>query len=118
MEHLCPSSCYLQHDIFFYVTVLAFIALILLCNICVFTLVLIQIRRMKVRKPSENSHVSLRDLRTAVSLTILLGLTWIIALFCFGPQRVILIYPFTISNSLQGKVCLAKRLDFHRQLFI
>lgn len=88
-------------------TVVAFIALILLCNMCVFILVLIQIRRMKVNKPSENSRVSLRDLRTVASLTVLLGLTWIMAFFSFGPHRVILIYLFTICNSLQGKGRLA-----------
>lgn len=88
-------------------TVVAFIALILLCNICVFILVLIQIRRMKVNKPSEDSRVSLRDLRAAASLTVLLGLTWITAFFSFGPQRVLLIYPFAICNSLQGTARLA-----------
>lgn len=62
---------------------------------------------MKVNKPSENSRVSLRDLRTVASLTVLLGLTWIMGFFSFGPRRVILIYPFTICNSLQGRVCLA-----------
>lgn len=107
MEHLCPPSCWLQHNTFFYVTVVAFIALILLCNICVFILVLIQIRRMKVNKPSEDSRVSLRDLRAVASLTVLLGLTWITAFFSFGPRRVVLIYPFTICNSLQGTACLA-----------
>lgn len=88
-------------------TVVAFIALILLCNICVFILVLVQIRRMKVNKPAENSRVLLRDLRTVASLTVLLGLTWIMGFFSFGPHRVILIYPFTICSSLQGKLCVA-----------
>ncbi|CAG09829.1 unnamed protein product, partial [Tetraodon nigroviridis] len=99
---ISQQFCWVQHSIFFYVTVVAFVALILLCNICVFILVLIQIRKMKVNKPSENSRVSLRDLRTVASLTVLLGLTWIMGFFSFGPRRVILIYPFTICNSLQG----------------
>lgn len=104
---MCLSSCWLQHNTFFYVTVVAVIALILLGNICVFILVLLQIRRMKANKPAESSSVSLRDVRTAASLTVLLGLTWIIGFFSLGPHRVILIYPFTICNSLQGKVRLA-----------
>lgn len=103
-EHLCSPSCWLQHDTFFYVTVVAFIALILLGNISVFILVLIQIRRMKANKPVENRRVSPRDVRTAASLTVLLGLTWMTGFFSLGPHRVVLIYLFTICNSLQGKV--------------
>lgn len=88
-------------------TVVAFIVLVLLCNICVFVVVLVQIRRMKANKPSENGRMTLRDLRTAASLTVLLGLTWTTGFFSFGPGRVVLIYLFTIFNSLQGEVFLA-----------
>lgn len=93
----------MQLDAFFYVTVVAFIVLVLLCNICVFVVVLIQIRKMKANKPSGNGRMSLRDLRTVASLTVLLGLTWITGFFSFGPGRVVLIYLFTIFNSLQGE---------------
>uniref|UniRef100_A0A3B5K4V5 G-protein coupled receptors family 2 profile 2 domain-containing protein n=1 Tax=Takifugu rubripes TaxID=31033 RepID=A0A3B5K4V5_TAKRU len=64
----------MQLDVFFYVTVVS----------------------------SENGRMSLRDLRTVASLTVLLGLTWITGFFSFGPGRVVLIYLFTIFNSLQG----------------
>lgn len=101
--HLHPSSCWLQLDVFFYVTVVAFIVLVLLCNTCVFIVVLVQIRGMKANKSSENGRMSLRDLRTVASLTVLLGLTWITGFFSFGPGRVVLIYLFTIFNSLQGE---------------
>ncbi|XP_056898420.1 adhesion G-protein coupled receptor G6 isoform X3 [Takifugu flavidus] len=99
---LTEQFCWLQLDVFFYVTVVAFIVLVLLCNICVFIVVLVQIRRMKANKSSENGRMSLRDLRTVASLTVLLGLTWITGFFSFGPGRVVLIYLFTIFNSLQG----------------
>lgn len=88
-------------------TVVAFIVLVLLCNLCVFVVVLVQIRRTKANKASENGLMTLRDLRTVASLTVLLGLTWTTGFFSFGPGRVVLIYLFTIFNSLQGEVFLA-----------
>ncbi|KAM7417411.1 hypothetical protein PAMA_017186 [Pampus argenteus] len=94
--------CWLQNDVFFYVTVVAFIFLILLCNISVFIVVLIQIRQMRANKPSTNSHGSLNDLRAVASLTVLLGLTWSVGFFSFGPGRVVLMYLFSIFNTLQG----------------
>lgn len=106
---LHPPSCWVQLDVFFYVTVVAFIVLVLLCNTCVFIVVLVQIRRMKANKSSENGRMSLRDLRTVASLTVLLGLTWITGFFSFGPGRVVLIYLFTIFNSSQGEVFLGEK---------
>ncbi|XP_070692870.1 adhesion G-protein coupled receptor G2-like [Pempheris klunzingeri] len=94
--------CWLQSDVFFYVTVVAFVLLILLCNISVFIMVLIQIRQMGANKPSANSRSSLQDLRAVASLTVLLGLTWSMGFFSFGPGRVVLMYLFSILNTLQG----------------
>uniref|UniRef100_A0A667WS74 Adhesion G protein-coupled receptor G4b n=1 Tax=Myripristis murdjan TaxID=586833 RepID=A0A667WS74_9TELE len=96
------SLCWLQSDIFFYVTVVAFVLLILLCNITVFVVVLIQIRHMRMHKPAAHSHSALHELKTVASLTVLLGLTWPLAFFALGPARVALLYLFSILNSLQG----------------
>ncbi|GLD56945.1 G-protein coupled receptor 126 isoform X1, partial [Lates japonicus] len=43
----------------------------------------------------------LRNLRSAISLTFLLGMTWGFSLFAWGPVRLAFIYLFTIFNSLQ-----------------
>nr|XP_046262818.1 adhesion G-protein coupled receptor G4 isoform X3 [Scatophagus argus] len=94
--------CWLQNDVFFYVTVVVFVLLILLCNVSVFIVVLLQIRQMRANKVSENSRSSLRDLKMVASLTVLLGLTWAMGFFSFGPGRVVLMYLFTIFNSFQG----------------
>ncbi|XP_023277381.1 adhesion G-protein coupled receptor G4-like isoform X1 [Seriola lalandi dorsalis] len=94
--------CWLQNDVFFYVTVVAFVLLILLCNISVFIVVLIQIRQMAANKSSANSRSSLQDLRAVASLTVLLGLTWSMGLFSFGPGKVVLMYLFSIFNTFQG----------------
>lgn len=56
------------------------------------------------------SHLSLcvmqvlRNMRSAVSLTFLLGMTWGFALFAWGPVNLAFMYLFTIFNSLQGTV--------------
>uniref|UniRef100_A0A3B4G012 G-protein coupled receptors family 2 profile 2 domain-containing protein n=1 Tax=Pundamilia nyererei TaxID=303518 RepID=A0A3B4G012_9CICH len=49
-----------------------------------------------------NSHGSVLDLKAVASLTVLLGLTWSIGFFSFGPARVVLVYLFVFLNSLQG----------------
>ncbi|KAM6999760.1 adhesion G-protein coupled receptor G6 isoform 2-T2 [Tautogolabrus adspersus] len=94
--------CWLQNDVFFYVTVVAFFLLILLCNISVFIVVLFQIRQMRFNKPSANRRTSLQDLRAVASLTVLLGLTWSMGFFSFGPGRVAMLYLFCIFNTSQG----------------
>ncbi|XP_074529758.1 adhesion G-protein coupled receptor G2 [Halichoeres trimaculatus] len=94
--------CWLQNDVYIYVTVMAYFLLILLCNIFVFIVVLIQIKQMGVNKPSANSRTSLQDLRAVASLTVLLGLTWGMGFFAVGPGRVAMLYLFCIFNSLQG----------------
>lgn len=69
----------------------------------VFIMVLIQIKRIGANKLSANSHGSVLDLKAVASLTVLLGLTWSIGFFSFGPARVVLVYLFVFLNSLQGK---------------
>ncbi|XP_056295587.1 adhesion G-protein coupled receptor G4 isoform X2 [Pseudoliparis swirei] len=94
--------CWLQNDVFFYVTVVAFVLLILLCNTVVFIVVLIQIRKMRANKHSTNRLNSLHDLRAVAGLTVLLGLTWSIGFFSFGAGKVVFMYLFSIFNTLQG----------------
>ncbi|KAK5864619.1 hypothetical protein PBY51_015848 [Eleginops maclovinus] len=94
--------CWLQNDVYFFVTVVSFVLLILLCNVSVFVVVLIQIRHMRNNKQSTSSPNSLQDLRAVASLTVLLGLTWSMGFFSFGPGRVAMMYLFSIFNTLQG----------------
>ncbi|XP_072251383.1 adhesion G-protein coupled receptor G6 [Leuresthes tenuis] len=94
--------CWLKIGVSFYVTVLAFVCVILLCNMSVFVVVLIQIKRMGANKQTANSRTSQQDLRAVVSLTVLLGLTWSIGFFSFGAGKVVMLYVFSICNSTQG----------------
>ncbi|KAL6480239.1 hypothetical protein MHYP_G00112720 [Metynnis hypsauchen] len=94
--------CWVQNDTAFFVTVVAFVVLILLSNICVFGLVLAQIRGLHLSKAAGMNRGMLHDLRVVASLTFLLGLTWIPAFFAWGPVQVPLLYLFSALNSLQG----------------
>ncbi|KAK9968314.1 hypothetical protein ABG768_002645 [Culter alburnus] len=94
--------CWVQNDVVFYVTVVSYIAFILLCNGSIFLVVLIQIRNMQVNQPAGTRSGILKDLRAVASLTFLLGLTWSVAFLTWGPVKVFLLYLFSILNSLQG----------------
>ncbi|XP_042181665.1 adhesion G-protein coupled receptor G4-like isoform X2 [Oncorhynchus tshawytscha] len=96
--------CWMQSNVFFYVTVVSFVLLVLLFNVVVFIVVLVQIRHMQTNKPAAtgNKRCAMHDLRAVASLTFLLGLTWPIAFFTWGPARVPMLYLFSVLNSLQG----------------
>ncbi|XP_028975258.1 adhesion G-protein coupled receptor G4 [Esox lucius] len=96
--------CWIQIDVFFYVGVVAFVLLVLVFNSVVFIVVLVQIRNMQTNKlaVTGGQRGVTHDLRAVASLTFLLGLTWPITFFTWGPARVPLLYLFTILNSLQG----------------
>ncbi|XP_048086605.1 adhesion G-protein coupled receptor G4 isoform X2 [Alosa alosa] len=95
--------CWVQNDNAFYVSVMGFIILVLLCNMSVFGVVLIQIRRMQANKISSSSTSGLaHDLRVVASLTFLLGLTWILPFFSWGMAAIVFTYLFAILNTLQG----------------
>ncbi|KAL0974130.1 hypothetical protein UPYG_G00216040 [Umbra pygmaea] len=96
--------CWIQDDVFFYVTVVSFVLLVLLFNLIVFLVVLVQIRHMQANKPAATGHKAsaMHDLRAVTGLTLLLGLTWLIGFFTWGAARVPMLYLFAILNSLQG----------------
>uniref|UniRef100_A0A3B4E9W5 G-protein coupled receptors family 2 profile 2 domain-containing protein n=1 Tax=Pygocentrus nattereri TaxID=42514 RepID=A0A3B4E9W5_PYGNA len=96
------KDCYGSAASVMTVNMVAFVVLILLSNICVFGLVLAQIRGLHLSKAAGMNRGMLHDLRVVASLTFLLGLTWILAFFAWGPAQVPLLYLFSALNSLQG----------------
>ncbi|XP_060741651.1 adhesion G-protein coupled receptor G4 [Tachysurus vachellii] len=96
------SFCWLQNDVAFYVSVVAFVVLILVCNISMFGVVLVQIRGMQLTKDAGRCSRMLHEMRVMASLTFLLGLTWMLAFFTWGPMRVPFLYLFSLLNTLQG----------------
>uniref|UniRef100_A0A674AVM9 Adhesion G protein-coupled receptor G4b n=1 Tax=Salmo trutta TaxID=8032 RepID=A0A674AVM9_SALTR len=98
------NHCWMQSNVFFYITIVAFVLLVMVLNIVVFIMVLIQIRHMQTNNPAAtvSKRSVMHDLRAVASLTFLLGLTWPIAFFTWGPARVPMLHLFSVLNSLQG----------------
>ncbi|CAJ1063563.1 adhesion G-protein coupled receptor G4 [Xyrichtys novacula] len=96
------SFCWFQDDVTFYVSVVAYAVLIFLFNIAIFVVVLNQIRQMRANSPAGTRRGLIHDLRGVASLTLLLGLTWTVGFFTWGPARIVLLYIFSGLNSLQG----------------
>nr|XP_032629106.1 adhesion G-protein coupled receptor G4 [Chelonoidis abingdonii] len=97
--------CWIQDDIVFYISVVAYFCLIFLINIVMFINVLLQIHIMKSKQQIKSKNWKqgfLHDLRSTVILSFLLGLTWGFAFFAWGSARIFFLYAFAICNTLQG----------------
>ncbi|XP_043914446.1 adhesion G-protein coupled receptor G6 isoform X2 [Protopterus annectens] len=95
--------CWILNRTVFYVTCVGYFCVVFLMNIAMFIVVMLQIcgRNGKRCHQSATEEI-MRNLRSSVSLTFLLGMTWGFAFFAWGPLTVPFFYLFTICNSLQG----------------
>uniref|UniRef100_A0A3B3D5I4 Adhesion G protein-coupled receptor G4b n=1 Tax=Oryzias melastigma TaxID=30732 RepID=A0A3B3D5I4_ORYME len=57
---------------------------------------------MRVNSPAGTPRGLLHDLKGVASLTLLLGLTWTVGFFTWGPAKIFLLYLFSVLNTLQG----------------
>ncbi|KAM8945508.1 adhesion G-protein coupled receptor G6 [Pelodytes ibericus] len=101
--HAGDSFCWIKNTIVFYVTCAAYFVIMFLMNVAMFIVVMVQIcgRNGKRTNRSIREEV-LRNLRSVISLTFLLGMTWSFAFFAWGAATIPFLYLFTIFNSLQG----------------
>ncbi|KAL9864620.1 adhesion G-protein coupled receptor G6 isoform 5-T6 [Geothlypis trichas] len=95
--------CWIKNEIVFYVTCAGYFGIMFLMNVAMFIVVMVQIcgRNGKRTNRSLKEEI-LRNLRSVVSLTFLLGMTWGFAFFAWGPLTLAFLYLFSIFNSLQG----------------
>lgn len=87
----------------FYASFLAPVAIIILINFIVFFLVLRQLLGASTKNinKTDSTKTSSR-LRGAVTLVIMLGLTWVFAILAIDGGAPVFQYLFTVFNSLQG----------------
>ena len=87
----------------FYISVLAPVAGILLVNLTVFIVVVVKVQG-KVGQRNQNGQFLglLNDMRIAFTCNVLLGCTWMFALFAVGKAAITFQWLFCIFNSLQG----------------
>ncbi|XP_064618167.1 adhesion G-protein coupled receptor G6-like isoform X2 [Liolophura sinensis] len=113
--------CWLNR-VAFYVTFLAPVGIVLIGNSIIFAMVVRQICGLSSKKLNKSETVSLsQQFRGVAGVFILLGLTWIFAIFAIGDASPAFQYLFTIFNSLQGLFififfCLMKR-DIQKRMF-
>ncbi|XP_041716513.2 adhesion G-protein coupled receptor G6 isoform X5 [Coregonus clupeaformis] len=95
--------CWIRSNLVFYVTCVGYFSVVFLLNVAMFIVVMIQIcgRNGKRSNRTLRDEV-LRNLRSVISLTFLLGMTWGFAFFAWGPVNLAFMYLFSIFNSLQG----------------
>ncbi|XP_052669458.1 adhesion G-protein coupled receptor G4 isoform X2 [Harpia harpyja] len=99
------NFCWIQENMVFYISVVAYIFLIFLTNTAMFITVLLQIHAVKTRTQKRSRFWKkgfLQDLKSAFSLMLLLGLTWGFVFFAWGAVRIFFLYLFSIFNTLQG----------------
>ncbi|XP_037550295.1 adhesion G-protein coupled receptor G2 [Nematolebias whitei] len=96
--------CWLRDDIAFYVGVVAYFLMVFVLCLVVFIVVMVQLNRIKKQNPHNYTPKRglVTDMRSIISLVILLGLTWGFALFAWGDLYLPFVYLFSIFNSLQG----------------
>lgn len=96
-------SCWINNPVVFYVTCVGYFSVIFLMNVAMFIVVMIQICGRNGKRSNRTLREEiLRNLRSVVSLTFLLGMTWGFAFFAWGPVSLAFMYLFSIFNSLQG----------------
>ena len=87
----------------FYISVLAPVAGVLLVNLTVLIVVMVKVQgRGGKRKQNGKFSDLFNEMRIAFTCNILLGCTWVFALFAVGKAVVIFQWLFCIFNSLQG----------------
>ncbi|KAJ8396174.1 hypothetical protein AAFF_G00020410 [Aldrovandia affinis] len=95
--------CWIRSQVVFYVTCVGYFSVIFLMNVAMFIVVMIQICGRNGKRSNRTLREEvLRNLRSVVSLTFLLGMTWGFAFFAWGPVNLAFMYLFSIFNSLQG----------------
>nr|XP_014593712.1 adhesion G-protein coupled receptor G6 isoform X2 [Equus caballus] len=95
--------CWIQDPVVFYVTCAGYFGVMFFLNFAMFIVVMVQICGRNGKRSNRTLREEvLRNLRSVVSLTFLLGMTWGFAFFAWGPLNVAFMYLFSIFNSLQG----------------
>ncbi|XP_077977818.1 adhesion G-protein coupled receptor G6-like [Glandiceps talaboti] len=97
-NNICWLSRYALYGAF-----LAPLCLVIIFNSIIYCLVIKQLCGLRSKTLTANERFSTTaQLRAAIGLLVLLGLTWILAIFAVGDASLIFQYLFAVSNSLQG----------------
>ncbi|KAJ8346197.1 hypothetical protein SKAU_G00303900 [Synaphobranchus kaupii] len=102
LEGGTETMCYLPHSVLTILTFSLFV-LVILVNVVVYTVVTVQVvRAWHFRTSQQEKRVSKRDIFSLLGVSWLLGMTWGVALFQFGPLKEAAAYMFCIFNTFHG----------------
>lgn len=102
-KELDNEFCWIQDPVIFYVTCAGYFGVMFFLNIAMFIVVMVQICGRNGKRSNRTlKEEVLRNLRSVVSLTFLLGMTWGFAFFAWSSLQIPFLYLFAIFNSLQG----------------
>ncbi|XP_066569740.1 adhesion G-protein coupled receptor G2 [Amia ocellicauda] len=96
------AFCFVNNVVVRNVTILSLVFLVCLFNLVMLSITVKKIMSMRSNKVSGENRSACQDVGTVLGITFLLGTTWGLAFFSFGPLELTGIYLFTILNSLQG----------------
>ena len=86
----------------FYISLVAPVAVIIVCNTCVLCVVIVKLHKHRKDKGESELSQLIADARIAFTCNVLLGTTWVFALFAVGEATMVFQWLFCIFNSLQG----------------
>lgn len=103
-SHICIvnlTRCWLTEPAVLYFTI-GYFAVLFLFNAVIFTKVTVKVVQLR-RAGAPKKSISRRELHTVLGMACLLGITWGVMFFNFGPLQEPALYAFSILNSLHGK---------------
>ncbi|XP_058850078.1 adhesion G protein-coupled receptor G3-like [Acipenser ruthenus] len=100
-EQKSVSMCWLTEPAVLYFTI-GYFAVLFLFNAVIFTKVTVKVVQLR-RAGAPKKSISRRELHTVLGMACLLGITWGVMFFNFGPLQEPALYAFSILNSLHGK---------------
>ncbi|XP_048581791.1 uncharacterized protein LOC5519041 isoform X1 [Nematostella vectensis] len=98
-EHYCRLK-----DLPFFVAFLAPVVTIVLVNTVIFTIIMYKLstRPLPSSADKDRGHEGMIQLRRALGILILVGLTWMFGFFAISTLRLAFTYLFAVCNCLQG----------------
>ncbi|XP_067905945.1 adhesion G protein-coupled receptor G3-like isoform X2 [Heterodontus francisci] len=108
---ISSTFCWVTSDIVYYVTNVGIFSVVFLGNTIMVIIVSVKIIAMKRAELTQSGQGSnWKSVFSVLSLNCLLGLTYGLGFLSFGHQRIIMLYLFTLLNSLQGLFLFLRQL--------
>ncbi|KAF5905095.1 adhesion G protein-coupled receptor G3-like [Clarias magur] len=98
------NLCWITNKTVRYITVNSYMALVLLFNVVIMSVIVVKMWQLKLRGVQTGNRLRRlwKDCAIILGLGVVLGLSWGLAFFTYGPLSLPGMYIFTTVNSFQG----------------